>query len=107
VSDIISVSVPRDVRSALDSEARSQRRSRSFIVAEAVRAYVKSRSQEAFSNARHQTLREGLALSPPSRVKLAEELWQELSRGRQATEPWARTFGTYAEYETWRRQGGG
>lgn len=106
MSSIISVSVPEAVRSVLEAEATRQRRSRSFIVAEAVREYVAARVDQAFAQARHQTLREGLALSPQDRIALAEDLWQEFARGRKPAKPWARTFDTFADYDTWRREGG-
>ena len=64
MATILSVSVPSDVRASLDAEAKRQRRSRSFVVAEAVREYVASREREAFARGRDQTLREALALSP-------------------------------------------
>lgn len=103
---ILSVSLPADLRSTLDAEARRQRRSRSFVVAEAVREYVARQQQNAFSAARERTLRDGLSLPPTARVKLAEELWQELARDRPATRPWTATFDTFDEYERWRRASG-
>jgi len=66
MATILSVSVPADLRAALDAEAKRQRRSRSFVVSEAIRAYVVSREREAFTAGRDETLREALALSPRS-----------------------------------------
>ena len=103
---ILSVSLPEDVRAALDGEARQQRRSRSFVVAEAIRAYLTQRERDVFTAARDRTLREGLALTPAERVRLAEELWQDLTRGRKPTEPWTASFDTWGQYEAWRRRGG-
>lgn len=103
---IISVSVSESIRSVLGAEAKRQRRSRSFIVAEAVRAYVATRVDHAFAHARSQTLRDGLALSPQGRIDLAEDLWQEFARGHTPAQPWARTFDTFADYDRWRREGG-
>lgn len=103
---ILSVSLPPDVRLALETEAKRQRRSRSFVVAEAVRDYVACRDREAFTEARERTLREGLALAPAERLRLAEELWQEFTRGRKPVGPWSATFATFEEYEKWRRLGG-
>jgi predicted transcriptional regulator len=77
---IISISLPDELRQPLDEEAGRQRRSRSFIVAEAVREYLGRRRDPEFQAARDRTLREALALSPADRVRLAEELWRELSR---------------------------
>jgi predicted transcriptional regulator len=102
---ILSVSLPADLRAELDAEAERSRRSRSFVVAEAVREYLGHRDRQAFSEARERTLREGLALSPSERLRLSEELWWELARGQKVTEPWTATFDTFDEYERWRRGG--
>ena len=106
MTTILSVSLPDDLRSTLDAEAKRQRRSRSFVVAEAVREYVAQQQRDAFTQARERTLREGLSLSPAGRVNLAEELWRELARGRKPAKPWTASFDTFEEYERWRREGG-
>ena len=100
---ILSMSIPDDLRGRLEAEARRQRRSRSFIVAEAVREYVERQTQRAFAEAREQTLRHGLALTPEARIRLSDNLWHELTRGRTPAAPWVATFGTFAEYEEWRQ----
>ena len=106
MTTILSVSLPADLRTVLDAEAKRQRRSRSFIVAEAVRAYVARQERNAFDDARIRTLRESLALAPAARIQLAEDLWQEFARRRETTKPWTATFNTFDEYEKWRGQGG-
>jgi predicted transcriptional regulator len=106
VTTILSISLPAELRSALDAEAKRQRRSRSFVVAEAVREYLVSQDREAFAAARDRTLREGLALSAADRVRLAEELWKDFARGREPAKPWTATFDTFDQYEQWRRGGG-
>src|SRR2546425_5267942 len=106
MTTILSVSLPTDLRSTLDAEAKRQRRSRSFVVAEAVRDYVARQERDAFAEARERTLREGLALTPAARVQLAEDLWQEFARGRKLGQPWTAAFNTFAEYDRWRREGG-
>lgn len=103
MTTILSVSLPADLRSTLDAEAKRQKRSRSFVVAEAVRDYVARQQDHAFTAARERTLRDGLALAPAARVRLAEELWQEFARGRKPIEPWVATFNTFDEYDLWRR----
>lgn len=105
-STIVSVSLLPELLQALNAYAKRERRSRSFVVAEAVRAHLARQDREAFREARDQTLREGLRLSPEGRVKLAEELWDELTDGQSLTRPWARTFDTFEAYERWRREGG-
>lgn len=106
IATVLSVSLPVELRATLDAEAKRQRRSRSFVVAEAVREYV-ARQNDAFGLARERTLREGLALSPADRLKLSEELWEDLTRGRPPAPPWTATFDTFDQYEQWRRRGGG
>lgn len=101
---ILSVSLPPELRATLDAEAKRQQRSRSFVVSEAIREYVARRDRDAFTAARDQTLREGLALSPAQRLRLAEELWSEFARGQTVAEPWTASFDTFAEYEQWRRR---
>ena len=105
MTTITSISMPEELRAALDEEAERQRRSRSFVVAEAVREYLVRRERAAFDEARLRTLRDGLALTPGGRIELAEELWAEFARGRPSSEPWTATFETFDEYEEWRHAG--
>ncbi len=98
------MSLPAAIRRALDAEAKRQRRSRSFVVAEAIRSYVAQQERATFAAARDRTLREGLALSPAARLQLAEELWREFARSRKPAQPWVRSFETFAAYEAWRRR---
>lgn len=102
---ILSISLPTDLRAQLDAEAGRSRRSRSFLVAEAVREYLGRQDRRSFGEARERTLREGLALSPAERLRLSEELWRELARGREVAVPWTAAFDTFDEYERWRRRG--
>lgn len=107
MTTIVSVSLPSELRAALDIEAKRQRRSRSFIVGEAIRAYVTHQERDAFTTARDRTLREGLALTPADRLKVAEELWQELAPAHPPATPWTAAFDTFDQYDGWRRAGGG
>ena len=102
MATILSVSVPAELRAELDAEAKRQRRSRSFVVSEAIREYVASRNREAFAAGRDQTLRDALALSPAERLREAEGLWQEFARTREPGKPWTASFNTFGEYEQWR-----
>jgi predicted transcriptional regulator len=106
MSTILSVSIPEALRVELDAEASHQRRSRSFIVAEAVRTYLAEQQRHAFVIASERTLREGLALAPGERVRLAEELWQELAGDRTPGPPWIAGFDSFADYDAWRQDGG-
>ena len=101
---ILSVSVPAGLRATLDAEAKRQRRSRSFVVSEAIREYVARRASEAFAAGRDRTLQDALALSPAERLREAEDLWREFARSHAVGKPWTASFDTFAEYEAWRRR---
>ena len=106
MTTILSVSLPAELRAVLDTEAKRQRRSRSFIVSEAIREFVARQDREAFTAARDRTLREGLTLTPTERLRLSDELWQDLTGGHKPTKAWTAAFETFDEYEKWRRRGG-
>ena len=106
MATILSVSIPDDLRAPLDDVAARQRRSRSFVVSEAVRTYLTSQTDPEFDEARDETLREGLALSPAERVRLVESLTDELTVGRKPRKPFVLGFDTFADYDTWLRAGG-
>jgi predicted transcriptional regulator len=105
-STITTISLPPALRKRLDREAAHQRRSRSFVVAEAIERYLDEADRRGFEEGRERTLREALALSPVERVRLAEELWSELARGSRRVKPWTVGFDTFEEYEQWRRRRG-
>ena len=46
-------------------------------------------------------------LSPAERLRLSEELWRELARGREPVAGWTAAFDTFEQYERWRRGGAG
>src|SRR5207245_9893310 len=102
MATILSVSVPVELRAALDAEAKRQRRSRSFVVSEAIRAYVASREREAFAAGRDQTLSEALALSPAARLRAAEALLQEFARTHEPGQSWEASVHKFGGYEQWR-----
>jgi hypothetical protein len=64
---------------------------------------VQPTKKNGFDEARERTLRDGLALSPAERVRLAEALWSELAPGRERAAPWTASFDTFDAYERWRR----
>lgn len=103
MATILSISLPDELRKRLDAEAKRRQRSRSFVVAEAIRGYLAGREQDAFARGRERTLREGLAMSPAERVKLSEELWREFTWGRGPAVPWTAAFDTFEQYDAWRR----
>jgi len=104
MATILSISLPEELRATLDAEAKRQRRSRSFVVSEAIREYVARREREVYAAGGDATLRAALALSPAERLREAESLWQEFARTHEPAKPWTASFDTFAEYEAWRRR---
>ncbi len=107
MTTIVSVSLPAELQAALDTEAKRQRRSRSFVVSEAIREFLRRQDRDVFASARDRTLRESLALAPSERVHLSDELWQDLTGGSRPTKGWTAAFETFDDYEAWRRRSGG
>jgi predicted transcriptional regulator len=109
VTKIISISVPDDLPGALDLEAKRQRRSRSWIVAEAVRKYLESRPAPyvevgaSFERGRDLTLLEGLALDPTERAREAEALWEEAWRHVPSRDPFVLVLDTEAAIAEWKK----
>jgi hypothetical protein len=72
----IAITLPVDDLEAADRLALEQDRSRSWIVAEAVRRYVREQSEAAragLGDSRREQLRRDLTLSPVERVRAGEE----------------------------------
>lgn len=107
MATILSISIPAALRRNLAAEAKRLQRSRSFVVCEAIRAYLARQDRDAFTSARDRTLRESLALAPSERVQLAEQLWQELAGDWTPREPWTASFDSYDQYQKLGRHGGG
>ena len=105
MTTILSISIPDSLRGPLDAEAFRQRRTRSFVVSEAVREYVARRTVHTFAGARQRTLLDGLAQTPEERVHLAESLASEGTRGRLRSKPFVLGFKSQAEYNKWRDKG--
>ena len=111
----ISVTIPRDVITAADRRARALDRSRSWVVAEALRRFVAGgataavhepvatyRASGEVAEARRRHLAAELALPPAERLRRAEEL------GRLARQAWRRgrrqqviAFDSYEDYYEW------
>ena len=107
MATILSVSIPAGLRRSLDTEAKRLHRSRSFVVCEAIRSYLARQDRDAFTSARDRTLLESLALAPSERVRLAEQLWEELAGHRTPRTPWTASFDSYDQYQQSGPQGGG
>lgn len=105
MTKILSVSLPDDLPAELDAEAKRRRRSRSYIVAEAVRKYLSDRRIEGFDHARDLTLLDGLALDHSARARDADALWEEAWPFAPATPPRARTLPNPEDLQQWRAAG--
>ena len=105
MTTILTVSLPDDLRGPLDAVAERERRSRSFVVSDAVRMYLARQIDPAFDEARDETLRDGLALSPSERVRLVESLTDELTVRQRRRKPFVIGFDTAAAYDAWVRNG--
>jgi predicted transcriptional regulator len=121
----ISITVPRDLVAAADRRARELDRSRSWVLAEALRAWLGARGQGAGAREQVATARvrepEGhyapglgeyrlaqlkadLALTPEQRVREAERTAREaeLVAGRRPVNQ-VLTFDRYEDYLEWKR----
>lgn len=101
----IAITLPEADLAAADRLAKQQDRSRSWIVAEAVRQYVatveRRESAEDFGRSRLTQLQRDLALTPTQRVQEAEHT---SALSEQVTAP--RRFATFDEFLAWQRAGG-
>src|SRR5881396_3765018 len=101
MATILSISVPATLRAQLDREARRQRRSRSWIVTEAVRRYLEARPKPFVEVGA--SFERGRDLDYTERAREAERLWEEGWRFAPRREPYVRVFETIAELEAWQR----
>jgi predicted transcriptional regulator len=111
----ISITLPQDVLTAADRRARELDRSRSWLVAEALRTFVSRAvhepegpvyAREAVADARRRHIAADLQLSPEERLRRAEELAHlgKLARhGRTGRRRQIIGFDTYEDYYEWKR----
>ena len=102
----IAITLPPADLAAADRLAKQQDRSRSWIVAEAIRRYAAFEEQQQGAQAdlghsRHTQLRRDLTLTAEERVREAEETQRLSERVTSALH-----FSTYDEFEAWRRTRG-
>lgn len=101
----IAITLPEADLAAADRLAKELDRSRSWVVAEAVRRYAASveqlRAQEDIGPARRAQLQRDLALTPEERVRAAEET---LALSAHVSEP--RRFANFNAFLEWQRAGG-
>jgi hypothetical protein len=115
----ISITLPKDVLDAADRRARALDRSRSWVIVEAIRAYVAAPASQVRESApppysvtspglgplRLAQLESDLRLTPERRVRAAEETARLGERVRGAG-PSHRllSFDRYEDYVTWKRK---
>ena len=116
----ISITLPRDVLQAADRRAKQLDRSRSWVIAEALRAYecnpsgtaARVREAEApvygtqdVAEARRRHLATDLARSPEERLRRAEELARVARQRRRARGPRHQIIGfdTYEDFYEWKK----
>jgi metal-responsive CopG/Arc/MetJ family transcriptional regulator len=102
----IAITLPPEDLAAADRLAKAQDRSRSWIIAEAIRRYaaeMDSRDTTALDKSRRVQLQRDLTLTAEARIRASEEIATAQPRtNRQLEQP--RTFRNYAEFERWRRK---
>ncbi|WP_310570528.1 ribbon-helix-helix protein, CopG family [Gemmatimonas sp.] len=102
----IAITLPEADLAAADRLAKQQDRSRSWIVAEAVRRYAAEVEQgepaDALGSSRRAQLLRDVAMTAEERVHEAEETSRV---SEQVTAP--RTFASFDEFLAWQRAGGG
>ena len=117
----ISITLPRDVVAAADRRAAEQDRSRSWVVVEALRAYLSRptgggpRVSESspppyevrqVAEARRRHLESDLSLPPAERLRRAEELGRLARRGRRGGTSRRYQiigFDSYEDFHEWKK----
>lgn len=108
----ISITLPKDVLEAAGRRARALNRSRSWLIVEAVRAYLAASPAQVREPApglgpqRLAQLESDLRLTPEQRVRSAEEMARLGERVRGASRPANRliAFDRYEDYVEWKRK---
>ncbi len=107
----IAITLPPDTLRAADELAARHDRSRSWIVAEAIRQYAAAQrgappadddASTRLGRSRLEQLRRDVALSPEARVLESEDIVTVGSVLAEPTSP--RTFPSYDAFVTWRRE---
>lgn len=117
----VTVTIPVTVLKAADKLAKRERRSRSWVVSEALRSYVDASRRAAasagrvaepvvsphtadFDAARLDRVQSDLALTPEERVRLAEELARTATIARpQPRVHQVLAFDSWEDYLSWKR----
>lgn len=115
----ISITLPRDVLAAADRRARALDRSRSWLIAEAIRAYIpglpssvrapgatpRDVASPGLGPLRLAQLESDLQLTPEQRVRAAEQTARvsQRMRGTRARPHRVLSFDRYEDYVDWKR----
>ncbi len=101
----IAITLPQADLDAADRLAAETDRSRSWIVAEALRCYVASRnSLSGLGASRREQLRRDLALTPLERIRASDEGVHIVESGQMVTRPAEPLyFASFEDFRTWRR----
>jgi hypothetical protein len=104
----IAITLPKPDLAAADALARRCDRSRSWIVAEAIRQYVASQvavdERSGLGAARATQLRSDLTLTPEQRVREAEETLRLTASTRPDRPHEPLTFASYDAFLDWKRR---
>jgi len=117
----ISITLPKDVLEAADRRARALDRSRSWVIVEAIRAYVAASASQVRESApptyavtsrglgplRLAQLESDLRLTPERRVRAAEEtarLGERVGGGPRRSPQRVLSFDRYEDYVDWKRK---
>lgn len=119
--DRVTVTIPRELLARADARARQLDRSRSWVVAEALRGYLGASRVSEPATPRYGTVSRGLgeqrsqqlaadiSLTPEQRVREAERTSREADLVRGATRvhgTGVRFFDRYEDYLEWKRREG-
>ena len=109
----IAISLPKPALDAADRLARAQDRSRSWIIAEAIRRFARetqtaspapaARVAAGLGESRLAQLRRDLALTPEARVRAAEETLRLATRSGTPARQHVTTFERIQDYVDWKR----
>jgi predicted transcriptional regulator len=109
----IAITLPQEDLAAADRLAAAQDRSRSWIIAEAIRQYVANASRSTASGveldpSRREQLRRDLALSPQQRIEAGEEALRMVGHVRAAAPaPVPMSFASFDAFLAWMRERSG
>jgi hypothetical protein len=107
----ISITLPRDVLAAADRRARQLDRSRSWVIAEAIRSYrgeppsptVTPPEAEEVAAARRRHLLADLQRTPEERLRRAAELLHLAPRSGSQPRAQVIGFDSYGDFDAWKK----